>query len=280
MRFLAPTILAVSALALPASAQAVGAISSNWAGYVARPPAGKHVRSVSGTWVEPAVRCIAGRASYAAVWVGLGGFSQNAGGLEQIGSDSDCTSSGRAVYSTWFELPPAGARGLGVNVRPGDRITASATVIGRDATLALRDLTSGARASRTLRVRNIDVSTAEWIVESPSGCLPSGSCRTLPLADFGQVSFTGATATLGSTTSTITGGAWSPTSLQLQAIRVLPAEGPAEESPRFARALVLATPSPSSPADGSFTVTYTERREELHHREGPPLPGFGGRPPG
>ena len=39
----------------------------------------------------------AGRESYSAVWVGLGGYSENASALEQIGTDADCSRSGAAV---------------------------------------------------------------------------------------------------------------------------------------------------------------------------------------
>jgi len=279
MKALTNTVLALIALAAPAGAQAASAVSSNWAGYVVRPGAARRLRSVSGTWVEPAVKCTAGQASYSAVWVGLGGYSQTAKGLEQIGTDSDCTRSGHAVYSAWVELLPAGPTGLNVKVHPGDRVTASVTVIGRDATLGLRNLTSGERASRTVRVRSQDVSSAEWIVEAPSACFADGSCQTLPLADFGNVAFTGASATLGTTTSTIAAGAWASTTLQLQASRAVRGES-SSEGLSGATALVLATPTRTSPADGSFTVAYSERRGQARPQEGPRLPGFTGGPPG
>ncbi len=271
-------LLAGLALLLPAGAAAARAVSSNWAGYVVHPTAGGRLRSVSGTWTEPAVTCTAGHTAYSAVWVGLGGYSENAKGLEQIGTDSDCTSSGRAVYSSWVELLPAAPTGLSVKVHPGDRITASVTVIGHDATLGLRDLTSGARASRTVRLRDKDVSTAEWILEAPSDCTSSGSCRTLPLADFGLLGFTEATATIGSLTSTIADGAWTATALQFQST------GPGGEGPgaqRFTgQSLELATPSSTIPASGAFTVSYSVGKGEGSGSEGPTLPGFSGGPPG
>lgn len=266
-------------LAVPAGAWAANAVSSNWAGYVARPATGKRLRSVSGTWTEPAVSCAAGHSSYSAVWVGLGGYSRNASSLEQIGTDSDCTRDGRAVYSSWVELLPANPSSLHVSVHPGDQITASVTVIGAHATLGLRDLTTGQRASRTVRLRAIDVSTAEWIVEAPSDCAASGSCHTLALADFGEVAFTNATATIGSSTAAIGAGGWTKTALQLQTTRAATAESPAEGRSSGA-ALVLATPSGVSPASGAFTVAYSERSGGGHPSEGPTLPGFSGGPPG
>jgi hypothetical protein len=263
--------VALLALALPAGAGAIS-LSSNWAGYVVRPSAGKRMRSVSGTWVEPSVSCTAGQASYSAVWVGLGGYSQNAKALEQIGTDSDCTRSGHAVYSSWVELLPAAPVALAIKVHPGDRITASVTVIGRDATLGLRNLSSGRSSSRTVRLASLDVSSAEWIVEAPSDCLSSGSCRTLPLANFGRVAFTNATASIGSSTTTIPGGSWSTTALELEGTTAFAAES--------APALANATPSSVSKADGSFAVTYSERQGEGRSSSAPTLPGFTGGPPG
>jgi hypothetical protein len=270
---------AAVALAAPPGAMAANAVSSNWAGYVVRPPAGKRLRSVSGTWTEPAVSCTPGHAGYSAVWVGLGGYRRNASSLEQIGTDSDCTRSGRAVYSSWVELLPAAPSALRLKVRPGDQITASVTVIGRDATLGIRDLSTGERVSRTVRLMALDVSSAEWIIEAPSDCATSGSCHTLPLADFGKVAFTSATATIGARTSTIEQGGWTTTALQMRAGRGALAEG-ATEGRLSGAALLLATPSAASRASGAFTVAFGERGGEAGTPEGPTLPGFSGGPPG
>ena len=84
-------------------------VSANWAGYVAAPHAGASARfsSVSGTWRQPAASCTAGRASFSAVWVGLGGYGESVASLEQIGTDANCTADGHADYASWFELLPA-----------------------------------------------------------------------------------------------------------------------------------------------------------------------------
>ncbi len=266
--------IAALALGLPAGASAATSVSSNWAGYVVAPKSGKRMRSVSGTWVEPTVSCTAGQASYSAVWVGLGGYRQNAKSLEQIGTDSDCTRGGRAVYSSWVELLPAAPRSLKVTVHPGDRITASVTVIGSDATLGIRDLTTGARTSRTVRLSSVDVSSAEWIVEAPSVCTTNNNCRTLPLADFGRVRFTDATATIGADTATLPSGSWGTTALELEGTTAISA------ADAGAATLALATPSSASTADGSFAVLYSERQGSSRSAEGPTLPGFNGGPPG
>src|SRR5271165_1023109 len=104
-----------------ASAEAIS-VSSNWAGYIASPSAGVGSRfeRVSGTWTIPNATCSAGRESYSAVWVGLGGASEDSPALEQIGTDADCTSSGAAGYSSWYELVPAVPVELRLEVHPGD----------------------------------------------------------------------------------------------------------------------------------------------------------------
>jgi hypothetical protein len=69
--------------------------------------------SVSGSWVVPIASCSASPASFSAFWVGLGGFSETSQGLEQIGTESDCTPAGRATYGVWYELVPAASVGAG-----------------------------------------------------------------------------------------------------------------------------------------------------------------------
>jgi hypothetical protein len=82
-----------------------------------------------------------------------------------------------------------------MRVDPGDLLTASAIVKGHQTTLTLRDLTRRTTFTRSLRVKTIDVNSAEWIVEAPSECSSATSCQTLNLADFGIAAFTAARAT-------------------------------------------------------------------------------------
>src|ERR1039458_4095296 len=90
------TAVGAGLLLAPASAGAAVSVSSNWAGYVALPSAsvGSRFSSVSGSWTQPSATCSAGREAYSAVWVGLGGYRENARSLEQIGTGADCTRSG------------------------------------------------------------------------------------------------------------------------------------------------------------------------------------------
>ncbi len=241
-------VLSAAALASPAGAAAGSLVSSNWAGYVARSGAAGRFESVSGSWKVPAVSCTPGAETHSAVWVGLGGYRERATGLEQIGTGADCTASGRPSYTGWVELLPAGAQTLRLKVSPGDQIIASVTVIGRHATLRLRDLTTGRRFSATRTLENLDVSSAEWIVEAPSGCSSAGACETLALSDFSTVAFEDATARTASLEGTAADTSWPVTSLVLEQPRTTGRASSARG------ALVSATPSTLS--GGSFTVSY------------------------
>ncbi len=239
------------------------AISSNWAGYVAQPSAAAAVpfTGVSGTWTVPSVTCVSARASYSAVWVGLGGYREAAGSLEQVGVDADCSRGARASYASWYELLPAAPVALALEIHPGDLLSASVTERAHRVTLRLRDLTSSERFSTTRRVRRIDLSSAEWIVEAPSECTGRGSgrCSTLALSDFGSVAFASASATAHGHTGAISDPVWSTTALELR-------QSPLSRAGVRARAgaqQVFATPTESAPGDGSFAVGW--------RAEAPPL---------
>jgi Peptidase A4 family len=246
-RHVLPAAASVAAAALLAAPAGAAVLSSNWSGYVAHAPSGRSFTSVSAGWTVPAAACAPGKETHSAVWVGLGGYREGARALEQIGTDTDCTAKGRPIYSSWVELLPAAARPLALKVSPGDLLIASVTVSGRHATLRLRDLTTGRRYSTTRRLSSVDVSTAEWIVEAPSGCTAAGGCRTLELTDFGSVSFANATATASGYTGTVADEAWAKTELVLR-------QRAPEGAPRGPRAVVSATPTALE--GGSFTVSY------------------------
>jgi hypothetical protein len=267
-------MLAAGAALSPSAAGAAPRVSGNWAGYVASPgpSVGSRFSSVSGSWRQPAAGCTAGREGFSAVWVGLGGFGAGRP-VEQVGTDADCSRSGRASYVAWFELFPAGPVELQMAVRPGDRMTASVTSNANRVTLRIRNLTTGGRFSTTRRVSRPDFSTAEWIVEAPSSCTPANSCSTLPLADFGTVAFSSATATARGRTGTISDRRWSATALELQQRASDLAGGSAVA--RSAAALTLGTPTPVR-RDGSFSVSWSERSGSA---QGPAPPDFGPGPP-
>ena len=194
-------------------------VSSNWAGYAVSGTNASGVPTsftdVTGSWIQPKVSCTAGRPSYSAFWVGLGGFSSESQALEQIGTEANCDTGGHAVYAAWYELVPAPSTPIRMTVRPGDRITAAVLVQGGQVTLQLTNTTRHARATQRVTAPELDLTSAEWIVEAPSTCTISGRCRTLPLANFGSVFFTRAAATGDAHAGTITDPAWAGTPIVL-----------------------------------------------------------------
>lgn len=271
----------MSLLLAGAPALAAG-ISTNWAGYVASPSpqVGSRFEGVSGSWRLPSVTCTPGHVTDSAVWVGLGGYSEGSHALEQVGTDADCTGSGRAVYSSWFELLPAAPVDLKLRVRPGDELSASVRVRHQRVTFSIQDLSSGEHFRTSRRVGAIDASSAEWIVEAPSVCPHGDECAILPLANFGQVSFSTATASVGGHSGPVTDPDWVAVALELQ------------QTPRFAgfrrgaqahrlpgRTVTMAAPSASAAPSGAFSVTWQQSSQQLAAASPPTLPGSGGGPP-
>lgn len=271
----APALASLGLAALPGSALAAK-VSTNWAGYVAAARAARAFTSVSGTWTVPATTCTSAQPGYSAVWVGLGGYRRSSKRLEQVGSESDCDSRGRAVYAAWWEIVPAAPVSIRVAVHPGDTVSASATLADHAVTLRLRDLTTGKRFSTTRRVSATDASTAEWIVEAPSVCQSSDSCTTLPLADFGTAAFASATATAAGRTASAGDTRWDLTAVELvQEGAALAAAGRgAQRAP--SRTVVSAVPSAATASTGAFTVARSEQGAQGAAPPAPTLPGFGG----
>jgi hypothetical protein len=269
-------VLAAATLAMPAPASAVtgaqASVSANWAGYVASPlpRAGSRFKDVSGTWRVPDVTCTPGHETASAVWVGLGGYSERSRALEQIGSDADCTRSGQAVYSSWYELLPAGPVNLRLRVNPGDELAAA---------VRIRDLSTGRHFAKTKRMGVIDASSAEWIVEAPSVCPSASTCTALALADFGQVAFTDATAAVGSHTGPVGDADWVavPIELQQQALGGARPGAQVRETPT--RTQTVAAPSASAAPSGAFSVSWQQGSQQLDAASPPTLPGSGGAPP-
>jgi hypothetical protein len=235
------------------------AVSENWAGYL---DTGANFTSVSGSWVQPAATAGSGQ-RYSAFWVGLGGSGQSSSALEQVGTQADSTSSGASVYYAWYELVPAAPVKLPLAIHPGDHMTGRVTVNGDAVTVSLADHTTGQSVTRRLTMANPDTSSAEWIAEAPSQCQGASmqSCTPLGLADFGKVTFTGASATASGHTGPINDPRWSD-----QAIALSPAAGAGAYYSGYGYGISQSSSSssssagaqPSALADGgrSFTVIY------------------------
>jgi hypothetical protein len=222
----------------------------NWSGYAVH-RGGLRFRSVTGVWRQPATSCTPGMRTFSAVWVGLGGFAIDSQALEQIGTEADCTSTGRMRLSAWYELVPEPTRPVAMTIRAGDLMRAQVTVVGSRVSLGLVDETGHRSFSRTSTAQAVDVSSAEWIVEAPSACLFDGRCFGLPLANFGSVRFSRVSAADTSGLSgPISSPLWGNTGITLNS------------SPhRLASDAIIATatPSPLQGAGTAFTVVYAQQ---------------------
>jgi hypothetical protein len=257
---LAASLAAAFADAAPAQSVTV---SSNWSGYaVTGPSKGYRFRRVAGSWVQPRGRCEAGRATYAVAWVGLGGFNRGARALEQAGTAVDCSRSGGALYSAWYELVPASPMKFRLRVHPGDRIAASVaekgrTERGRRTILQVRDLTTGAVRTAVRRLAAPDLSSAEWIVEAPSICISSARCMPLPLTDFGTIAFSKAS---------VSGAASSHEAIDARSLKVTRLElrdysdGPLGTRSQGAATHATGIASALSASGNAFTVTWQALR--------------------
>ena len=124
------------ARAATAAAKVIG--STNWSGYAVYGSHGAY-RSVSASWIEPAVTCSApGGPEYASFWVGLDGYRQPARWSRP--EPTPTAPAGPPEYSGWYEMYPAKPVYFRTQVRPGDHIAASVTFRGTDTyTLVLKD---------------------------------------------------------------------------------------------------------------------------------------------
>ncbi len=237
-------------LACAPAALADSSTSANWAGYAIH-GRGDTFKEVIGTWTQPEGDCTPGEQTYSSDWVGIGGYSTSSDALEQIGTEFDCTASGHARSSAWYELVPAASVTTKLRIDPGDRVRATVSVSGHEVDLTIDDLTRGRSLRKRIRAPEIDTTSAEWIVEAPSVCRATNACETLPLADFASTTFTSARAVLSSGyAGAIADRHWTTTKITL-----------AEGGRRFVTSAgvasrVGATPTALTAAGNGFTVTY------------------------
>lgn len=218
--------------------------STNWAGYAVthRQP----FTSVTGRWVQPTATCGPTDRTFSAFWLGLGGFAQRSFAVEQTGTLANC-SGGSPVYRAWYELYPAPPVYVRLAVRPGDTMSATVSVKGKTVLIRLKNVTTGNRFIKKLRMTRPDVSSAEWVAEAPTGCDYLGYCATLPLTNFGTVSFSRAAATVKGHKGRISDPAWRATSIELHG-----------EAGYLSQAGANAIPGEIGPDGGSFAVTWQQ----------------------
>jgi hypothetical protein len=242
-------LLAITAggLLWAAPAALAGVTSANWAGYAAHRP-GVRFRYVTGEWQVPTASCTPGAPAFSSNWIGLGGYRENSGALEQTGTETDCSASGRVNYSAWYELVPAAPHSISLGLRPGDLVRGSARAAGGWVTIVLSDLSNGRSFRRSFHPSYLDRTSADWIVEAPSECTHSGRCRTLPLADFGRTSLFAARATtVAGRAGAITSRWWNTTTITL-------VHG--SRSPAGTGSAPEAAPSGLTAGGSAFTVAY------------------------
>ncbi len=201
--------------------------STNWAGYAAESslstPTLGAVTAVSGTWTVPKIAPGAtGTAEYSAAWVGIDGFEDAqlqalfskypaaerselilaTQTVEQIGTEHDWTGQGTDYYA-WFEFYPNYAYEIeGFPVAPAETITGSVTYLGNNRWQCVLTNTTRRVSVAVTATFAADRYSAEWIVEAPSL-----GTEILPLADFGQLLFSGCAATINGKTEPLRGTA-------------------------------------------------------------------------
>jgi hypothetical protein len=266
-------VLATLSVALFGATAAAGAfaastagidVSSNWSGYAitgvgstaTNAVTNMSFTNVTGTWVQPTATCTPGTSTSAAIWVGLGGYTVGSNSLEQTGTSADCSSGGKATYSAWYELVPSPSVNIKLKIFAGDTITASVVISQTDVLVQVKNRTRHTVFTKRLAMEEPDSTSAEWIAEAPSECTYSGLCRTVPLTNFGAVTFSRIAALGNGAGGTLNGPQWESTPIQLvpHSRRFF---GDVNASSSSTAGASPSTPSADcSPAGCSFTINY------------------------
>ncbi|KAI8624765.1 peptidase A4 family-domain-containing protein [Xylariaceae sp. FL1651] len=175
--------------------------SSNWAGAVL---SSSGYTSVVGTITVPTPKSN-GKAGSASAWVGIDGDTCGTAIL-QTGIDFSVSASGAVSYDAWYEWYPDYAYDFsGFPLKAGDQIKITVTASSKKAGIAtLQNLTTGKSVSHSFSNEGNQLCEydAEWIVEDyeENGSLVS-------FANFGSVTFTGASAVKSGSTVGVSGAA-------------------------------------------------------------------------
>lgn len=164
--------------------------SSNWAGAIL---IGTGYTSVTGTFTVPTPSTTGSGSA----WVGIDGDTCDTAILQ---TGIDWTKSGSSItYDAWYEWYPDYAYDFsGISLAAGDSITVTVTATSKTAgTAVIENNTNGDKVTHTFTNEGSEGDlceyNAEWIVED----FEEGS-SLVKFADFGTVTFTGASATDGS----------------------------------------------------------------------------------
>ncbi|MGA2580047.1 MAG: G1 family glutamic endopeptidase [Bryobacteraceae bacterium] len=227
------------------------ATTANWSGYVVTGDPGT-VTAVKGSWIVPAVSCNSSAAARSSFWVGIDG-AQGVATLAQIGTESSCAPIPKICaqapcYFAWFEfLPDPQVDIKGLEIHPGDTITADVTWTGSKFVVSISDVsTEDSDKADSPEGYTSLLAQAEWIAEAPSL-----NNITQPLADFGTISFGGDYTGLPDTCYATIGGQTQPVGA-FPANTVIPTTLVQSFSPRV---VTESIPSKLSQDSSSFTVT-------------------------
>jgi hypothetical protein len=179
---------------------------------------------VSSTWHIPTLNCAASAPiSGASQWIGLGGVTigkQVSTPLVQVGIVSGCVAGLQINVPFWQVVPGNNAQLLAHLPRPGDEIVAEVDYLGNGKYfVGIKDSTAGwiDGGQVPFKVSGKVPTTAEWIVE-PGDLVHGKKNTTASLADFGSVTFAGASySTAAATSQGVTlGGTGSVTPIVLE----------------------------------------------------------------
>ncbi|KAH7875468.1 putative aspergillopepsin [Lentinula edodes] len=173
--------------------------STNWAGVIIEsPPSGQNFTTVTGTFVVPSPTGSDGAAS---AWVGIDGDTASQSIL-QAGVDFKI-SGGQVSYDSWYEWYPnyaydfsnlaiSAGNTISITVHSTSSTTGTVTLTNKSTGKSVSQSLTAPSSSAALKGQN-----AEWIVEDYE---QNGSLVTF--ANFGTVTFSGASASTSSKTVT------------------------------------------------------------------------------
>jgi Peptidase A4 family len=180
------------------------ATSPNWSGYVAYASMQNDgsFNLVSAEWTEPAVTCPKKNA-WTLFWVGFDGWPANEPtmdrSVEQGGTSAQCVA-GVPHYSAFWEMWPTDAVQTMFSIDAGDQIMSS--VIYSPSSNEFLITVSDSRNGHVVNSQTVNEPcgpnlacprmSAEWVAESPAHF---GTDTWFPLANYGTMNFTSATAT-------------------------------------------------------------------------------------
>ncbi len=201
--------------------------STNWSGYAAAAnltnPPDDSVSAVYGSWVVPTLTGPLTGTADSSTWVGIDGYGTST--VEQTGTQQ-VINNGVVTYCAWWEMYSSGDKQpqqtiQSMIVKPGDQITASVQYMTSGANagefcLSINDTSRAGDSFTTYQssaqTQNplADRSTAEWIMEAPT---VNGSISTI--ANFGSVTFTGASAVINGIRGSINASPWQSVALDI-----------------------------------------------------------------